>query len=268
MIVAIPARTSNKLDKPLWKDYKRILIFCLKATMIKTELEDQSTSNKDYDLINPVSKLILIKDYEKQIAELKKAAVEKEDDRIRNLESEERKVLAELKEDISKGKSTGNKAIDFIAVSIAPNFERYDLENEKQYIEIFSSLEKHQGEKILIKHLTTENSQRITKFKLGIIKKGNPKIDSKFNRLLLTDKAITFESENLGKKPYPVKNLRKLDKLSLQWYEKPIISHDQKDKINIFIGDKEVNEKLQNYKIDNERVKYFSPILAKHLKTA
>ena len=233
--------------------------------MTKIELKDRSIVNPDFEL-NPASKLIIIKENQRSIEELKKTSADKESDEVKRLQSEVIGQLEQLRKEISGGASTGHKFTDFIIRFIAHN--EYDEQIEKQYLEISSRFEKHQGERILMQNFATEATKKVIKFKLGIIKKQGSEIDSKFGRILLADKAITFESENLDDKIHQTKNFRKLEKLYLYWYEKPVVANLEKSKINIFIGDKEVNKKLQNFKINIEQVKYFSPVLAQHLKTS
>ena len=249
--------------------------------MVQTECKERS-------IINFNSELIMAKFYWEKIKEIKSISNGKENDEVRKLKLEISNITEPIKDKIQKGEfTTGDKIKDLV---IFHHDFNPDIENK--YKELIANLKEHPGELILIKKIEfhqkdhffskqekSEDFIKTEKIQLGII---GPriKIDARWGRISIADKAVSFEPEKIKLYPDHSNNFEKQNLLLLCWYDfpktnqptekiDPIIAIGNKEpKLEIFVGDRKVKEKLQGYNLDFNQISNFSPEIAKHLKTS
>jgi hypothetical protein len=267
----------------LTKDYK-LTISCLKLPMTQTECKDRS-------IVNFNSELISIQSYWEEIKKIRSASDKKDNNKVTELRLKINSHIEPIKNRIQKGEfTTGDKAKDFAILFY--DFKP-DLLTNLQKLAKDSS--EHQGELFLMKNVKGEqfifrvplprpkDFYWIEKFQLGIINQEAPKFDLKLGRILIANKFLSFETGNLDleslAKSHETMRLQYNNKGCIYYHEFPYLNIPigkvdpmavgrQNLKLEISVGNNDVKEKLQDYKIDIEKVKYFSPILAKRLKTA
>jgi len=165
----------------------------------------------------------------------------------------------------------GNKKIGEIYEGLIENLKKYAGE-----LVLVETIEGHK-----INHLSSsqEKSEDFIwrkKVRLGVISK-KPKIDLQFGQISLTDKAISFETEDLNPYPDRIKNLKKEESVSLRWYDfskinqpiekiNPMATGIIIPKIKIFFGNKEIKQRLQNYPFNFDHIKYFPQNIINCLK--
>ena len=252
--------------------------------MVQTECKDQSI----FDTID--NKIIIARAHLKKINEIKNSP-RGETEKEKDLELVSTETIAAITEEILNGKFITKNINDKIKALVVHHHFNEEIENK--YKELVANLKEHHGELILIKKIEfhqkdnffskqekSEDFIKTEKIQLGIIKSElkTGDINVQLGKISIANGAVSFEPEKLRMHPDRLNNFEKQDSLSLCWYDIPKVNQpvekidskiavgNKEPKIEIVFGNKEVNEKLQDYNLNFNKISNFSPEIAKHLK--
>ena len=230
--------------------------------------------------------LFLIQSLDAEIA-VREKNVAREMGQLQEIQNQKSEKLKTIQEKIKTGKaSTGNKIEDFVIV-----YHLGNKEVEKQYHSLADNLKEHCGELILIKKIQKALAPSMGSLKrfawfedcqLGVISQKAPEFNFKSGEISFTNGFLAFETDFLTHKIKPRKVMNSkyhpnaksyLFWLDHKYLNQPIEKFESMAKgikdfqLEIFIGNKTVKEKLQNYSSNLEQISCLPQNIANHLKS-